>query len=189
MGVVADFGRYKKLRDYDRKLNQLGWSPTRLESESVEGAVVYLYDDDSGLLLFSLIPHSTLEMIRQRVASDSPESLLTLAENLNTLITDFIQEPPREEDDRLPLMAETMAWFVGFSLASADGEHPTDQSIAVFRLLDREHGESSFHLARLDWPEVIERGRAESRLAAMARILRRSIMGSAKLTHLLLNPL
>lgn len=179
MGNVADFSKYKARKDYHQKLLTKGWMPTRLEADAVGGVSIYIYDDHTRLLLFSLIQQSSLEQISRRVRHSDQTNLLNLAEQLSALISDFSRHPPFQGDQRLSAMAQAAAWFAGFSLSLINGRSLQGESIVIFRLVDVENGESAFHLAHLEWPEVMERSRAESQLSGMARTLRRSLFGQA----------
>lgn len=176
MGTVTEFCGYKSRRDFERKLVRLGWTPTRLQSPAVEGTAIYLYDDHTRLLLFSLVQRPNLEMISRRVRYSPDTPLFTLAETLNSLIADFSLNPPFAGDSRLQLVADTVAWFTGFSLSAMNARTLGEESIAIFRLLDSARGESAFHLAHLDWPQVVARNQASARFACMARSLRQSLL-------------
>lgn len=175
MGHVADFCKYKARKDYDQHLLTRGWMPTRLEAEAVGGTSIYIYDDHTRLLLFSVIQHASLEKIIHRVQPVEGMDLLGLAEQLNALITDFSLHPPFQGDPRLSPMAQVAAWFAGLSLSLTNTPAPEGESIAIFRLVDVENGESAFHLAHLEWPEIMDSRRAQSRLSGMARSLRRNL--------------
>ncbi|WP_275099071.1 hypothetical protein [Sedimenticola hydrogenitrophicus] len=177
MGNVADFCKYKARKDYDKKLLTKGWMPTRLDADVVGGTSIYIYDDHTRLLLFSVIQRSSLEQITRRVKHTEGEELLNLAEQLSALITDFSHTPPFQGDRRLSLMAQTAAWFAGLSLSLINCRALKGESIVIFRLVDVENGESAFHLAHLAWPEIMESSRAESQLSGMARSLRQSLFG------------
>ncbi|AKH21604.1 hypothetical protein [Sedimenticola thiotaurini] len=176
MGRVADFCEYKAKRDYDRQLLENGWAPTRLEAEAIGGTSIYIYDDHTRLLLYSVIQRTSLQQIIQRVEPAAGGDLLSLAEQLNALITDFSMHGPFQGDPRLSLMAQASAWFAGLSLSLINHRFLDDQSIAIFRLLDAENRESSFHLAHLAWPEIMSSADAEAQLSGMARSLRRDLI-------------
>jgi|GEM_PF-2126041 len=177
MGHVADFCKYKARKDYDQKLLTKGWTPTRLEADAVGGTSIYIYDDHTRLLLFSVIQQASLEQIARRVQQAEGEDLLSLAEQLSALITDFSHFPPFQGDQRLSVMAQTAAWFAGFSLSLIDNCSQEGESIVIFRLVDVENGESAFHLTHLEWPEIMDSRCAASQLSGMARSLRRSLFG------------
>lgn len=177
MGNVADFCKYKARKDYDRKLQTKGWTPTRLDGEAIGGTSIYIYDDHTRLLLFSVIQQSSLEQIARRVKHAEDTNLLNLAEQLSALINDFSHTPPYQGDQRLSAMAQTAAWFAGFSLSLIDSHSLRGESIVIFRLVDTESWESAFHLAHLAWPEIMDRRSAESQLSGMARSLHNELFG------------
>lgn len=179
MGNVADFCKYKARKDYDRQLLNKGWMPIRMDLDTVGGTAIYIYDDHTQLLLFSLVQPANLEQITRRVKDAEEDELLNLAEQLSTLITDFAHYPPFEGDQRLSLMAQAAAWFTGFSLSLIDRHSLKGESIVIFRLIDEEKRESAFHLAHLKWPEIMDRSTAESQLSGMARTLRRDLFSGA----------
>lgn len=172
MGDVTDFCRYRLRREFDRKLVDLGWSPIRLDPAAVEGTPIYLYDDSSRLLLFTLTQTENLRRISRRVQQGPRETLFRLAESLETLVVDFARTPLYGGDQRMTLVADTLTWFVGFSLSLIDARSLGNESIAVIRLPDSERGESAFHLAHLAWPDVVERKQASAQLARLAGSLR-----------------
>lgn len=178
MGQVADFSKYKAKRDYDRQLLDNGWAPTRLEAEAIGGTSIYIYDDHTRLLLFSVIQRASLQQIIHRVAPAGGEDLLNLAEQLSALITDFSMHRPFQGDPRLALVAQASAWFAGLSLSLINSASLDRESIAIFRLLDLENRESTFHLAHLAWPDIMDRVDAEAQLSDMARSLRRDLANS-----------
>lgn len=172
MGEVADFCKYRAQRDFDRQLLTRGWMPTRLEAEAIGGTSIYIYDDQTRLLLVAFIQRTSLERIIHRVQPVEGRDLLDLAQQLSALITDFSRHPPFQGDRRFSLMAQTAAWFTGLSLSLINTPDLEGTSIALFRLVDNENGESGFHLARLAWPEVMDRQNAEAQLSDMAKSLR-----------------
>lgn len=172
MGDVTDFCRYRLRREFDRKLIDLGWSPIRLDPAAVEGTPIYLYDDSSRLLLFTLTQTENLHRISRRVRQGSRETLFRLAESLETLVVDFLRTPPYGGDPRMTLVADTLAWFAGFSLSLIDARSLANESIAVIRLPDTGRGESAFHLAHLAEPDVMGRKQASAQLARLAGSLR-----------------
>ncbi|WP_428604393.1 hypothetical protein [Sedimenticola sp.] len=178
MGNVADFSKYKARRDYDQQLVNKGWVPTRLDAQAVGGVSIYIYDDHTRLLLYSVIDPASLKAIARRVRHSEQGDLLSLAEKLSGLINDFSQHPPFQGDRRLPLIAQAAAWFTGFSLSLINRYSLKRESIVIFRLVDIENRESAFHLAHLEWPEVMDRQLVESQLSGMARSLRRDLFGS-----------
>lgn len=172
MGDVTDFCRYRSRRDFDRKLVGMGWSPTRLHATAVEGTAIYLFDDATRLLLFTLVQADNLQLISRRVGQNPQEPLFSLAETLESLIADFDRLPPFEGDGRMALVADTLVWFAGLSLSLLEPRVLVEESIAVIRLPDSGRGESMFHLAHLDWRGVVDRERASARLERLAASLR-----------------
>ncbi|MCW8907636.1 MAG: hypothetical protein OQL28_10320 [Sedimenticola sp.] len=172
MGDVTDFCRYRSRRDFDRKLVGMGWSPTRLHATVVEGTPIYLFDDATRLLLFALVQTENLQQISCRVHQSPRETLFRLAESLESLVVDFARTPPHEDDPRMALVADTLVWFAGFSLSLIETRALAEESIAVIRLPDSGRGESAFHLAHLEWPEVLGRKQASAQLARLAGSLR-----------------
>ncbi|MCW8976158.1 MAG: hypothetical protein OQL10_10615 [Sedimenticola sp.] len=177
MGNVADFSKYKARRDYVQNLLDKGWMPDRVDKALSDSISIYIYDDYTQLLLFSNVQQANLEKIIQRVTNAEEENLLSVAENLSALISDFGVLPPFQGDRRLSAIAQTAVWFAGFSLSLINAESMKRESLVIFRLVDIENCASTFHLAHLAWPEVMERASAESYLAGMARSLRRELFG------------
>ncbi len=177
MGKVADFSRYKARRDHDRKLRDKGWTPTRLGGSADQGTAIYIYDDHTRLLLYTLIEQASLDAIIHRVRHVEGADLVALAEQLSGLITHFSCHPPFQGDRRLAMMAQAAAWFTGLSLSLINSHSLAGESIVIFRLVDIENRDSAFHLAHLAWPKIMDSRAAESRLSGMARSLRRNLFG------------
>ncbi|PLX62593.1 hypothetical protein [Sedimenticola selenatireducens] len=175
MGNVADFSKYKARKDHGRQLQDKGWVPTWLGEGADRGTAVYIYDDHTRLLLYAGIEQTSLDAIAHSVRRSEGEDLLSLAEQLSALITEFSHHPPFQGDQRLALVAQTAAWFVGFSLSLINSDSLEGESIVILRLVDVESRESAFHLAHLEWPEIMDRRSAESQLSDMARSLRRNL--------------
>lgn len=176
MGDVTDLARYRSRREFDRNLARMGWSPTRLCSSAVSGTAIYLFDDASRLLLFTLVQSDSLRAISRRVRQGPQQPLFDLAETLDRLIADFIVNPSVEGDRRMAPMADAVAWFAGLSLSLIDTPILEHESIAIIRLVDAGRGESAFHLAHLEWSGIVAREQASRRLAGMARTLRRQLL-------------
>ncbi|MCW8889835.1 MAG: hypothetical protein OQL20_04165, partial [Sedimenticola sp.] len=104
------------------------------------------------------------------------DNLLTVADKLGALITDFGISPPYQGDQRLSAIAQTAVWFAGFSLSLINSKTMLRESLVIFRLVDIEQQACTFHLAHLAWPEVMERSSAASYLAGMAKQLRRELL-------------
>ncbi len=177
MSDVADFSKYKARKDYDLNLQEKGWSATRLASDIESGVCIYVYDDYTGLLLFSVIEQSSLFEIRARVGTSNKRDLLSLTEKLNLLINDLTETPPDTDDLRLSAFAHTAAWFTGFLLAMVKKPELDSRSIALFRLYDQESRESAFYLSYLDWPDIMARQKAKKELSAMASMMRCNLHG------------
>lgn len=175
MSNVADFSKYKARRDYDKNLKDKGWSATRLAAEIEGGVSIYVYDDLSELLLFSVIEQRSLLEIRERVRTSDNQDLLSLAEKLSLLINDLANTPPEKDDLRLSTLAHTVAWFTGFSLALTKKPNLDNKSIALLRLFDLNNQESAFNLTYLDWPNIMAHREAAQELSAMASIMRSEI--------------
>jgi hypothetical protein len=178
MGNVADFSKYKARRDFTHDLVSKGWVPDRVDQITADGVSIYIYDDHTRLLLFSNVQQSNLQEIIQRVRRAEGENILTVAEKLSALISDFAVLPPFQGDRRLSVIAQMAVWFAGFSLSLINSHALEHESLVIFRLVDLEHHESTFHLAHLAWPDVMDRMRVESRLARMAKSLRKDLLGS-----------
>jgi hypothetical protein len=178
MGNVADFSKYKARRDYAQSLMSKGWMPERVDQTNADGVSIYIYDDHTRLLLFSNVQQSNLQEIIRCVRQVEGEDILSVAEKLSALISDFAVLPPFQGDKRLSVIAQMAVWFAGFSLSLINSHMLNRESLVIFRLIDIEQHESTFHLAHLAWPDIMDRVLVESHLASMAKSLRRDFLGS-----------
>lgn len=176
MGTIADFSKYKARRDYSKNLTEKGWIPGRVEKAHTDCISIYIYDDYTQLLLFSNVQQANLNTIIDRVADADQQNLLAVAEKLSDLISDFGVVPPYQGDNRLSVIAQTAVWFAGFSLSLINAQSMKSESLVIFRLVDTVNAESTFHLAHLDWPDVMERNSAASQLSVMAKKLRKALL-------------
>jgi hypothetical protein len=179
MGNVADFSKYKARRDYTQNLVSKGWVPERVDKILADGVSIYIYDDHTRLLLFSNVQQSNLQEIIHCVQRAEGENILSVAEKLSDLISDFAVLPPFQGDKRLSVIAQMAVWFAGFSLSLINSHALKHESLVIFRLVDLEHHESTFHLTHLAWPDVMDRVCVESKLARMARTLRKDLLGNS----------